>query len=146
MHINDQLMAGVATSSAAETESLASALARSLPADTLLALHGDLGAGKTTFIRGLARAWAITEPVTSPTFNLYTIYNGSRQLIHLDAYRLGSAEDLDALMIQDFMRSPWCFAIEWPERIHAAIPDDAWHLYLEITDLGKHHLRLHPGG
>ena len=142
MSILEQLASGVETSSAAQTESLAGELAGLLPPDTVLALHGDLGAGKTTFIRGLARAWEITEPVTSPTFNLYTIYEGRRQLIHLDAYRLGSADDLDALMIEDFMKSPWCFAVEWPERIEAAIPDDAWQLCLEITPEAKHRIRL----
>lgn len=142
MSIIEQLTRGVLTSSAEETETLAGKLALEVPEDALLALHGDLGAGKTTFIRGLARAWDIFEPVTSPTFNLYTIYEGSRQLIHLDAYRLGSADDLDALMIQDFMRSPWCFAVEWPERISGAIPDEAWHLHLDITPEGKHSIRL----
>lgn len=138
----DQLRAGITTSTASETEKLAGSFARAFPVDTMLALHGDLGAGKTTFIRGLARAWEITEPVTSPTFNLYTIYEGSRQLIHLDAYRLGTAGDLDALMIQDFMRSPWCFAVEWPERIGGAIPGDAWHLYLDITHEDRHRIQL----
>lgn len=142
IRIIEQLTDGIDTSSAAETEALAGELALALPRDTVLALHGDLGVGKTTFIRGLARAWDITEPVTSPTFNLYTIYEGSRQLIHLDAYRLSSADDLDALMIHDFMRSPWCFAVEWPERISGAISDDAWHLHLEITAEAKHRIRL----
>ena len=142
MNILEKLAAGVATSTAEETEVLAGELAMHLPENATLALHGDLGAGKTTFIRGLARAWEINEPVTSPTFNLYTIYEGKRQLIHLDAYRLASADDLDALMIQDFMREPWCFAVEWPERIAASIPEDAWHLYLEITSERKHRIRL----
>ena len=143
MSIIEKLSAGVETSSAKETEALALELANILPEDAVLALHGDLGAGKTTFIRGLARAWDISEPVTSPTFNLYSIYEGNRQLIHLDACRLGTA-DLDALMIQDFMRSPWCFAIEWPERLGQAIPDDAWHLYLHINSEDKHSIRLQP--
>jgi len=77
MSILEQLSGGITTTTAAETEALAGALAGLLPADRILALHGDLGAGKTTFIRGLARAWAIDEPVTSPTFNLYSIYQGS---------------------------------------------------------------------
>ncbi|MGB1127824.1 MAG: tRNA (adenosine(37)-N6)-threonylcarbamoyltransferase complex ATPase subunit type 1 TsaE [Opitutales bacterium] len=142
MALIDQLIAGVETKSAEETEALAGGLAGLIPQDTVLALRGDLGAGKTTFIRGLARAWGITEPVTSPTFNLYTIYEGSRQLIHLDAYRLGSSDDLDALMIEDFMRSPWCFAVEWPERIEGALPESAWLLDLEIADRGTHNIRL----
>lgn len=146
MSIIEKLTAGIETTSPEETEALASELSKYIPVDGTLALHGDLGAGKTTLIRGLARGWGITEPVTSPTFNLYTIYQGERQIIHLDAYRLGSADDLDALMIEDFMRSPWCFAVEWPERIPGAIPDNAWHLYLEITKDGKHRIRMGEAG
>ncbi|MFU8848108.1 MAG: tRNA (adenosine(37)-N6)-threonylcarbamoyltransferase complex ATPase subunit type 1 TsaE [Opitutales bacterium] len=145
MNLIDQLHQGIETSSPEATEALAAQLAAQIPEDCVLALHGDLGAGKTTFIRGLARAWEISEPVTSPTFNLFSIYAGRRQLIHLDAYRLASADDLDALMIEDFMRSPWCFAIEWPERIPEAIPENAWHLHLDISSEGKHSIRLsHP--
>lgn len=142
MNLIDRLHQGVMTSSPEATEALAAELASRLPEDCVLALHGNLGAGKTTFIRGLARAWQISESVTSPTFNLFSIYVGTRQLIHLDAYRLGSADDLDALMIEDFMRSPWCFAIEWPERIPDTIPDDAWQLHLDIADGEKHYIRL----
>ena len=139
-----QLTAGVRSGSAAETEALAARLGAVLPADSVLALHGDLGAGKTTFVRGLARAWGIEEAVTSPTFNLYTIYNGDRQLIHLDAYRLESSADLDTLMIEDFLKSPWCFAVEWPERIPDALPEDALHLYLTINEDQSHQIRLEP--
>ncbi|MEO0511001.1 MAG: tRNA (adenosine(37)-N6)-threonylcarbamoyltransferase complex ATPase subunit type 1 TsaE [Verrucomicrobiota bacterium] len=138
----DQLVEGIETASASETEDWAAKLAPLIPENRVLAMHGDLGAGKTTFIKGLAKAWGISEPVTSPTFNLYTVYEGSRQLIHLDAYRLGSADDLDALMIQDFMRSPWCFAVEWPEHIEGALPDNAWRLHLDISASGKHRVRL----
>ena len=112
-----QLRQGVVTTCAADTERIAGAFASLVPENQVLALHGDLGAGKTTFIRGLARTWNIVEPVTSPTFNLYTLYQGSRQLVHLDAYRLASGADLDALMIDDFLAPPWCLAVEWPDRI-----------------------------
>jgi tRNA threonylcarbamoyladenosine biosynthesis protein TsaE len=90
----------------------------------------------------MARAWAINEAVTSPTFNLYTLYQGSRQLIHLDAYRLESGADLDALMIDDFIKPPWCLAVEWPERVADSLPDDAWHLYLGIDSKQSHTIRL----
>ena len=141
--ILQQLEAGITTDSAEATEQVARALASCVPEDHVLAFHGDLGAGKTTFIRGLARGWGIEEPVTSPTFNLYTLYKGSnRTLVHLDAYRLDSGTDLESLMIEDFLNPPWCFAVEWPDRIADAIPDDAWHLYLEISPDQKHCLRL----
>jgi tRNA threonylcarbamoyladenosine biosynthesis protein TsaE len=142
--ILNQLEGAVCSRSAAQTEALAARFASVLPVDTVLALHGDLGAGKTTFVRGLARAWGIKEPVTSPTFNLYSIYQGERQLIHLDAYRLNSEADLDALMIEDFLRSPWCFAVEWPERIPDALPENTWHLYLTINADQSHQIRLAP--
>ena len=137
-------MAGICSRSAAETEELAARIGAILSVDTVLALHGNLGAGKTTFVRGLARAWDIQEAITSPTFNLYTIYKGDRQLIHLDAYRLGSGADLDALMIEDFLQPPWCFAVEWPEHIPDALPQDAWRLFLTINKDQSHQIRLEP--
>lgn len=140
--LEKKLIAGICSRSAAETELLAAKIGAILPVDSVLALHGDLGAGKTTFVRGLARAWGIQEAVTSPSFNLYTIYKGDRQLIHLDAYRLGSGADLDALMIEDFLQPPWCFAVEWPERLADALPQDAWHLYLTINEDQSHQIRL----
>jgi tRNA threonylcarbamoyladenosine biosynthesis protein TsaE len=139
-----QLLAGLTTKNAEATEAAGTALAGALPENHVLALHGDLGAGKTTFIRGLARAWEIQEPVTSPTFNLYTLYSGTRHLLHLDAYRLESNVDLDALMLDDFLKSPWCLAVEWPERIIEAIPENAWHLELSITKNDAHHIKLLP--
>ena len=140
--LEKKLIAGICSRSAAETEELAARIGAILPVDTVLALHGNLGAGKTTFVRGLARAWGIQEAITSPTFNLYTIYKGDRQLIHLDAYRLGSGADLDALMIEDFLQPPWCFAVEWPERIPDALPQDTWHLFLTINEDQSHQIRL----
>ena len=137
-----QLRQGIVTTSADETERIARAFAALVPENQVLAFHGDLGAGKTTFIRGLARAWDIVEPVTSPTFNLYSLYQGSRQLVHLDAYRLGSGTDLDELMIDDFLSPPWCLAVEWPERIADSLPDDIWHLYLDINADTAHSIRL----
>lgn len=137
-----ELKGGVFTKSAEATESIAAQLAEYIPPETILAFHGDLGAGKTTFIRGLARAWDIVEPVTSPTFNLYSIYRGSRQLVHLDAYRLNDGSDLDALMIEDFLEPPWCLAVEWPERIADSLPENTWHLYLGIDTEQAHTIRL----
>jgi|TARA_Y100000385_G_scaffold280892_1_gene332760 tRNA threonylcarbamoyladenosine biosynthesis protein TsaE len=140
--LEKKLIAGICSRSSAETEVLAAKIGAILPVDCVLALHGDLGAGKTTFVRGLACAWGIQEAVTSPSFNLYTIYKGDRQLIHLDAYRLGSGADLDALMIEDFLQPPWCFVVEWPERIPDALPEDAWHLYFTINEDQSHQIRL----
>lgn len=143
MSIFAKLRAGVTTSSAAETHALALELAHALPADTTLALHGDLGTGKTTFVQGLARGFGVVEPVTSPTFNIFTLHRGAKvMLLHLDAYRLENAHHADALMLDDFLTSPWCLAVEWPEKIAAWIPLDALHLDLGITPDEHHTVRL----
>lgn len=143
MNICDKLRAGVTTTNAADTRALAAELATALPPDSTLALHGDLGVGKTTFVQGLARGFGITEPVTSPTFSIYTVYHGRCHLVHLDAYRLESTREMDSLLIEEFLLSPWCLAVEWPEKIAAWLPPDALHLDLGITADQRHTLRLH---
>lgn len=143
MSIFDQLRAGVTTASAAETQTLAAAFAAALPPDSTLALHGDLGVGKTTFVQGLARAFGINEPVTSPTFTIFTVHRGPhRHLIHLDAYRLERAAQLDALMLEDFLTPPYCLAVEWPDHVAAWLPPTTLHLELGIAPDERHTLRL----
>ena len=138
----NHLTAGICSKSTAETAAVGTQLGAILPVDSVLALHGDLGVGKTTLVRGLASVWGIKKPITSPTFNLYAIYNGDRQLVHFDAYRLSCSADLDALMIEDFLLSPWCLAVEWPERIPEALPEDTWHLSLTINADQTHTISL----
>ncbi|MFW5883743.1 MAG: tRNA (adenosine(37)-N6)-threonylcarbamoyltransferase complex ATPase subunit type 1 TsaE [Verrucomicrobiota bacterium] len=140
--ILERLRAGVESASPEETARLAADFAAALPENRVLTLRGDLGVGKTTWVRGMARAWGITEPVTSPTFNLFVIYNGQRQLVHLDAYRLGSPEEAESLLIEDFLRPPWCLAVEWPERLGDFLPADAWSLSLRILAPGVHQIAL----
>lgn len=138
-----RLRGGVVTATAEETRALAAAWAAELPPENVtLALHGDLGAGKTTFVQGLAHAWGITEPVTSPTFTLCNFHRGTRLLAHLDAYRLTREEQLDDLMLADFLIPPYCLAIEWPERVPGFVPAGACHLDLALQPDGRHRLRL----
>jgi tRNA threonylcarbamoyladenosine biosynthesis protein TsaE len=141
--ITGRLRAGVRTATADETRSMAAAWTAELPADATVALHGDLGAGKTTWVQGLAMGFGVCEPVTSPTFTIYTIHKGAtRMLAHLDAYRLGSAGEAQDLLLEEFLVSPWCLAVEWPEKLPGWIPNDAWHLDLEIEADGRHSIRL----
>ena len=148
MTIRDQLRAGVRTSTAAETQALAAQFAAVLPPDTVLALHGNLGAGKTTFVQGLARGLGLTGPVTSPTFNIYTVHPaakdrpGARTLVHLDAYRLEGARQMEDLLLEDFLVSPWCLAVEWPENIAPWLPPGTLHLDLDLAPGEQHTLRL----
>lgn len=138
-----RLRQGITTASADETRKLAVELADALPPDTTLALHGDMGVGKTTFVQGLAHGLGVREQVTSPTFAIYSVYQGAtRKLVHLDAYRLENGSQLDALLLEEFLTSPWCLAIEWPEKTGAWLPKEAWHLTLSIVEGDRHHLRL----
>jgi tRNA threonylcarbamoyladenosine biosynthesis protein TsaE len=148
--ICDKLRGGVTTSSADETRALAAELAAVLPADSTLALHGDLGVGKTTFVQGLARGFGVTEAVTSPTFNIFTVHRraesakrGAFYLVHLDAYRLDSARQVEELLLDEFLVSPWCLAVEWPDRISDWLPPNTLHLDLGImASAGEHTIRL----
>ena len=96
-----------------ELLSVAKAVAERCPESCFLALHGDLGVGKTTFIKYLARVWGI-EDVRSPSFDVLHVHHGVRMLIHMDAYRLqnGRIEDFN---LDDLCQPPFCCAIEWPE-------------------------------
>jgi tRNA threonylcarbamoyladenosine biosynthesis protein TsaE len=145
MHLLDRLRAGLTTASAGETRAIAAELAPALPPDLTLALHGDLGVGKTTFVQGLAHGLGIAGPVTSPTFNLCRFYHGAgrdaRNLGHLDAYRLDSPAQVEALLLEDFLQSPYCLAIEWPEKISGWLPPGTWHLELAIGADQRHTIR-----
>jgi tRNA threonylcarbamoyladenosine biosynthesis protein TsaE len=137
-----ELKAGFVSRRAEDTEAVGEALARELAPDVTLALSGQLGTGKTTFVRGLARGWGIRKAVTSPTFNLYTIYDGSRRLIHFDAYRLNTSGQADDLLIEDFLRSPYCLAVEWPEKVADWLPSPRLNLFFAIVGESEHAIQL----
>jgi tRNA threonylcarbamoyladenosine biosynthesis protein TsaE len=143
MSIVETLKAGITTESAEQTRALAAELAAALPADTTLALHGDMGVGKTTFVQGLAQGLGVREHVTSPTFAIYSVYQGTpNKLIHLDAYRLEKEAQIESLLLDEFVVSPYVLAVEWPEKTGAWLPKEAWHLTLSIVDGDKHRLVL----
>ena len=117
-------MSGAITScSEQETRDIASAFARDLSMGAVLLLSGDLGAGKTAFVRGLAAGLGIDPgDVTSPTFTIVHEYRGGRlPLIHVDLYRLDRA-DLDEIGLDQDLAATGVIAIEWSERLSRAIP------------------------
>jgi tRNA threonylcarbamoyladenosine biosynthesis protein TsaE len=133
----------VTTASAEESRALAAEWVATLPPDSTVALHGDLGVGKTTWVQGMAEGLGITGHVTSPTFTIYAIHRGpARMLAHLDAYRLGSESEATSLLLEEFLISPWCLAIEWPDRLPGWIPENAHHLDLGILPDARHTVRL----
>ena len=143
MTILDKLRAGCLSASAEETEDIGRQLAQSLPENVALAVQGELGTGKTTLIRGVARGLDIRANVTSPTYNIYTLYQGSRQLLHMDAYRLTDAHELDKLTLSEFLRPPWLIAVEWPGHVSGFFEEfPTYWLRLEILPDHRHRIQL----
>lgn len=103
------------THSAAETEAVGERLAGELRAGDVVLVSGELGAGKTTLIRGAARALGVSEPVTSPTFTIGHVYRGRVPVSHLDLYRLAELEQEDPALLDDYVIPEAVSFIEWPE-------------------------------
>lgn len=114
------------THSPDETRALGRTLAQALQGGAVVAFTGDLGAGKTAFISGMARGLGIEERVTSPTFTIVNEYEGGRlPLFHFDMYRLGSADELFHIGWEDYLARGGVCAVEWSENVAEAIEDDA---------------------
>ena len=78
----------------------------------------------------------------SPTFNIFTLHRGPTNLVHLDAYRLNTSQEVEDLLLADFLITPWCLAVEWPEKIADWLAPDTLHLDLGITPDQHHTVRL----
>jgi tRNA threonylcarbamoyladenosine biosynthesis protein TsaE len=122
------------SSSEADTRAIAVALARELQPGAVVLLSGDLGAGKTAFVRGLAEGLGVNpDEVTSPTFTLVHEYLGGRlPLVHVDLYRL-ERTDLAEVGLDDDLASTGVVAVEWPERLTRQIPEA---IRIRIDDTG----------
>lgn len=96
---------------------------RALTPPTVVAISGDLGAGKTTLVQAICRGYGVTEPVTSPTFALVHEYHAPRSRVyHVDLYRLGAPSDLTNIGWDDFVRAEALVLVEWPERAAGRLP------------------------
>jgi tRNA threonylcarbamoyladenosine biosynthesis protein TsaE len=120
--------------SVAETEAIAADLARTLVGGECIALYGDLGAGKTQFVRGLLRGLGgQPRTVSSPTFVLLNIYDTGRlPLYHLDAYRTAGPDDFEAIGFAELLDQGGIVALEWPQRVAGILPDKVIHVRFEI--------------
>ncbi len=116
--------------SAAETEALGAELAATIESGDVVVLSGEVGAGKTTLIRGACRALGVEEPVTSPTFTIGRRYGGGRlPVAHLDLYRLASLEAEDPALLEDYLDPQGVAFIEWPA---VAVPALGRHRVLAV--------------
>ncbi|HIT25826.1 MAG TPA: tRNA (adenosine(37)-N6)-threonylcarbamoyltransferase complex ATPase subunit type 1 TsaE [Candidatus Enterenecus avicola] len=113
------------THSPDQTRTLGRKLAQALQGGTVVAFTGDLGAGKTAFVSGMAEGLGIEERVTSPTFTIVNEYEGGRlPLFHFDMYRLGSADELFHIGWEDYLARNGVCAVEWSENVEEALDGD----------------------
>ena len=121
--------------SAVETEAFAEQLAKTFVGGEVLLLHGELGAGKTHFVKGLARGLGIDEVVTSPTFALHNSYAGRLTLNHFDFYRIEDSEEVEILGLNEFFYDKQAVAaIEWSENVKELLPRDCIAVTIEKID------------
>ena len=118
-----------------ETWAIAARIAELLEPGSVIALHGELGAGKTCFVQGLGYALGIRRPMTSPTFTITNEYEiPSGKLIHMDLYRLTSPDELLAMGFEEDLREGSIIAIEWPDRAGELLPENTIHVRISLTD------------
>jgi len=122
------------THSEQETEDLGARLSSGLPGGTVVAMYGDLGAGKTAFVRGMARGMGLKCRVSSPTFTIVNEYLGPRDLIHFDMYRLSGADELFDIGWEDYLNRGAVCAVEWSENVRDAFFGD--EITVTIEKLG----------
>ncbi len=108
-----------------ETTKLGRKIAEGIEAGDIIGFNGDLGSGKTFIIKSICRALGVTEEVTSPTFTLMHLYNGDYKILHLDCYRLKTAQEAEMLGLDEYFDSEHVCLIEWAERIKEILPDNA---------------------
>jgi tRNA threonylcarbamoyladenosine biosynthesis protein TsaE len=133
------------TSSSAETEALAGELAAGLTAGDVVLLEGEMGTGKTTFVRGLARALGVTGPVNSPTFSIGHRYRGeSLRISHLDLSRIVTLEDEEPSLLEDYLTGEELAVIEWPQVASQVLAEP--RLLIKLSHRGGDRRRIEVTG
>ncbi|MCE5270654.1 tRNA (adenosine(37)-N6)-threonylcarbamoyltransferase complex ATPase subunit type 1 TsaE [bacterium] len=127
----------------AETVRLGTVLAAAMDSPGALALFGGLGSGKTTLIQAVGKALGVGEPITSPTYTLINRYeDGCRPLVHVDCYRLDSAEDLEGIGLPEVLSGSEIVCMEWSERARGILPRRRLELELGWLDPTRRSVRL----
>ncbi len=139
----------VFTSSPEETIEFGKALAAELSPPALVLLYGELGAGKTTLVKGVAAGFgaAQEEDVTSPTFVLVQEYGDNRRIYHVDLYRIGNTVELESLGLEDLLAEDAIVLVEWPERLSLPAAQLSIRVFLEVAGETERRIRIErPAG
>jgi tRNA threonylcarbamoyladenosine biosynthesis protein TsaE len=129
------------TADAAETEAVGRRLGEKLGPGDVVVISGDLGAGKTTLVRGACRAVGVKGPITSPTFTIGQRYEGRVPVSHLDLYRLGGLEEEEPALLEDYLDPESVAFVEWPAVAAPALADRAV-VAVRISHLGGDRRRI----
>lgn len=109
-----------------ETQKIASGFAKTLKSGDVVCMYGDLGAGKTAFVQGMARGFNIFEPITSPTFTIVNEYDGDMPLYHFDVYRIADSDEMYEIGYEEYVYGDGISVIEWAELIEDILPDERY--------------------
>jgi tRNA threonylcarbamoyladenosine biosynthesis protein TsaE len=132
------------SSSPEETFAFGKKIGQLLGPGSIVALKGNLGAGKTVFTKGIALALGISEEITSPTYTIISEYEGKNPLYHMDAYRLSGDDEFRLLGAEDMLFGKGITVIEWPERLRS-LPEDIFMVEISIMEDGKRSIRYRDG-
>jgi tRNA threonylcarbamoyladenosine biosynthesis protein TsaE len=132
--------------SADSTERAASRLAEALRPGDVVLVEGDVGTGKTTFVRAACRRLGVSEPVTSPSFTIGRTYSGRLPVSHLDLFRLDTLEGEDPTLLDDYLAPDAVVFVEWPAAAASELEPERVVLRLRLEHLGGHRRRLHVTG
>jgi tRNA threonylcarbamoyladenosine biosynthesis protein TsaE len=119
------------SNSPSDTWNIAAEFFRTLEKPAVIALHGNLGAGKTCFTQGLAQAAGVKEPVCSPTYTIISEYHGAVPFHHIDLYRLGGPEEAFDLGLDEYLETDGITVIEWAERAAEMLPPTTIHIRID---------------
>lgn len=136
----------IITNSERETEAAGAAFAGQIPDGTVVAMYGELGAGKTAFVRGMAQGMGLDCRVNSPTFTIVNEYLGARTLLHFDMYRLGSADELWDIGWDDYLARGAVCAVEWSENVSDAFAGDEITVRFEKLSDTSRRITIEGGG
>jgi tRNA threonylcarbamoyladenosine biosynthesis protein TsaE len=136
----------IISNSAEETYSFACELGKKVRKNSVIALRGDLGSGKTIFTKGLADGLGITDDITSPTFSLMEAYEGEIPLYHFDLYRIENPDEFENLRFEEYWEGEGVSVIEWPEKAAGLLPDKRIDVLIEYIDENRRKITIEYTG
>lgn len=138
-------MSKYCSKSTKETEELGFKIGKSLKKGSVISLRGSLGAGKTVFAKGVARALEIKEAIVSPTFTLVQEYSGTMDMYHLDIYRLSGEDEFESMGGEEFLYPDGVTLVEWSEKIDDMLPDSTIFVNIETLPNQDREITIEEG-